>query len=281
MDADLWFDLIESLATHNAWDVVSSASNSIAGLQGSAIKQDDPALAAYVRQVFAARYNSLSGDSRGDTLLRTALKRRLALTGKDPMVRGPLVASAKKFLGMEGADDAATLTPTDMGIAFAAAVQDEGKPIVDAIRTMLEKERNPAVRGAAIGALSATRDASIATELRDWAIGDVLTGREALGLIGGLMNGSLTDDGWTWFTTHFDDVLSRTPDVRKSALPNYGSRFCEADKGPVVEAFFTAQADKIPGFERPLAQALEGIALCAAFKDAKGEELAKALASRG
>ncbi|PHS25314.1 MAG: hypothetical protein COA84_07885 [Robiginitomaculum sp.] len=281
MNADLWFDLIENLATHSAWDVVSSASNSIAGLQGSAITEDDPALAAYVRQVFAARYNSLAGDSRGDKLLRTALKRRLALTGKDPAVRGPLVASAKRFLGLESPDDAETLTPTDMGMAFAAAVQDEGMPVVDAIRTLLVKERNPAVRAAAIGALSATRDAQIASELRDWAIGDVLSGREALGLIGGLMNGPLADDGWAWFTSHFDDVLSRTPDVRKSALPNFGGRFCDADKGPIVDAFFTSQADKIPGYERPLAQTLEGIALCAAFKDAKGEGLAKALASRG
>ena len=281
MSGDQWFNVIEKLAAHPAWDVVSAAVNSVANLQGQAFDWDDPALATYVRQVFAPRYKAITGNSRGDVLLRTALKRHLALTGHDPAVRGPLVASAKKFIGMNGADEAASLAPEDMGMAFAAAVQDEGEPFVEALRTLLEKERNPAVRGAALGALSATRDAAIASDLRDWAMGDVLTGREAMGLIGGLMFGPLADDGWAWFTAHFDDVLSRMPDVRKSAAPNFASGFCDAGKRDAVKAFFTAQADKIPGYERSLAQTLEGISLCAAFKDAKGEELARALESRG
>jgi aminopeptidase N len=277
MSGELWLSLIEKLATHPAWDVVSASSNSIAGLQGQVVDYDDPKLAAFVRQVFAGRYAQTTGSSRGDILLHNALKRRLAGAGRDASIRGPLVRQAEKFAGLIDDADVATLSPTDMGTALSAAVQDKGATMVNAIKVMMKTERNPAVRGAAIGALTATRDPAIAEDLRNWALSDNLTGREALGLIGGLMYGPLIDDGWTWFTAHFDDVLARTPDVRKSALPNYGSRFCDTAKGPVVEAFFTSQADKIPGYERPLAQTLEGISLCAAFKNAKGEELAKAL----
>lgn len=281
MGGSQWFDLTEKLAAHSAWDVVSTAANSVAGLQGGALAWNDPALAAYMRHVFGPRYRAITGNSRSDKLLRTALKRRLALTGKDPAIRAPLVASANKFLGLDGAGDAEALAPADMGMAFAAAVQDEGESVVDALRTLLEKERNPAVRGNAIRALGATRDPAIAADLREWALGDVLSGREATGLIGALMGGPLADEGWVWFTAHFDDVLARTPDVRKSALPGFGRGFCDSGKAQQVETFFTAQADKIPGFERSLAQTLEGISLCAAFKEAKGDELKAALANRG
>ena len=280
MKADNWFALMERLAAHPAWDVVSASSNAIAGLQGEGLDWDDPDLAAYVRKVFGPRYAAIHGDSRGDTLLLAALKRRLALTGKDPAIRKPLVRAAEQFAGLDGPRDTAALAQTDMGTAFAAAVQDDGQRFADALRTLLESEHNPAIRGAAIGALEATRDPALAASLRDWALGGTLSGREATGLIGALMRGPLADDGWEWFTAHFDDVLARTPDVRKSALPGFARGFCSFDKRDQVASFFKAQADKIPGYERSLAQTLEGISLCAAFREAKGAELSQALKSR-
>ncbi len=279
MDSGLWFELIEKLSQHPAWDVVAAAANSVADLQGTVLGWDDPALADYMRQVFGPRFDAISGDSRGEKLLRTSLKRRLALTGQDLDMRQPLNAAAMGFVGLD--DNDLHLAPADMTMAFTVAVQAEGAPFVMALRELLEKERNPAVRAAAISALGRTEDAALAAELRQWALGDVLTGREAIGLLGSLMNGPLVDDSWAWITTHFDDVLARTPDVRKSAMPNFGKWFCDTAKRPVVEAFFTSQADKIPGYERSLAQTLERISLCSAFKNAKGDELAAALASRG
>ncbi|VAV96809.1 Membrane alanine aminopeptidase N [hydrothermal vent metagenome] len=282
MSADLWFDLMEKLTSHPAWDVVSAASGSIAGLRGRAVKRDDPALAAYVLRVFGPRYNNIKGDGPSATLLRSTLKRRLAMGGKDPAIREPLVAAAMQFVKLADDDsDAPALAPSDMGMAFSAAVQDKGKPFVEALKTLLETERNPAVRGAALGALSATNDPVLAADLRQWALGETVTGREALGVIRGQMGGDMADEGWHWFKENFDAVLSRMPDVRKSAAPNFGRGFCDADKAQAVQTFFTANADKIPGYERPLAQTLEGIALCAAFKKAKAKELADALASRG
>ncbi len=280
MQADNWFGMMEKLAAHPAWDVVSATAGAVAGLQGDALPYDDPALAAYVRKLFAPRYAAISGNSRGDKLLRTALKSRLALTGKDPVIRKPLVRAAEKFVGLHGKKDRAALAQSDMGIAFAAAVQDDGKPFADSLRTLLQSEHNPAIRGAAIGALGATRDPALAAELREWALGDTLSGREATGLIGALMRGPLAEEGWEWFTAHFDDVLARIPDVRKSAMPGFARGFCSFDKRDEVASFFKAQADKIPGYERSLAQTLESISLCAAFHEAKSAEVAQALKSR-
>jgi aminopeptidase N len=280
MSGDLWLSLMEKLATHPAWDVVSASSNSIAGLQGQAVDYDDPKLAAFVRQIFAGRYTQTTGSSRGDILLHNALKRRLAGTGKDAAIRGPLVRQAEKFVGLIDDADVPALSPTDMGIALSAAVQDKGQPMVDALKAILKKERNPAVRGAARNALGATRDPAIATQLRNWALTDDLSGREGTALIRALMSGPLVDDGWAWFTAHFDQALARVADQRKPAVSFAAASFCSVEKRNEVEKFFEAQADKIPGYERSLAQTLEAISLCAAFKDAKAQELAKALASR-
>jgi hypothetical protein len=59
-------------------------------------------------------------------------------------------------------------------------------------------------------------------------------------------------------------------------VPRLGVRFCSAERAAEVEEFVTGHAALLPGHERSLEQALEGIALCAALREAKGAELAAA-----
>ncbi len=279
MRADGWLNLMQVLAQHPSWDVVTSSAGALANLRGGAVSWDNADLTAFTRNVFTPRFEQAKGDERGQVLLRNALKRTLAITGKDPDLRASLAASARKYIGDKAADNAADLSPSDMGLAFTIAVQDVGTSFADVLMARLDTERNPAFRGAALRALGATHDEKLAARLRDWALSDTLTGREATGLITGLLFGPLGGQSWNWFTDNFDAVLARMPDVRRQSAPNMASGFCSDDKAAAVKTFFESQSEKIPGYERPLAQTVEAIELCASFKKAKGKELAVALAT--
>ncbi|MEO1407425.1 MAG: hypothetical protein AAFV54_13180, partial [Pseudomonadota bacterium] len=79
------------------------------------------------------------------------------------------------------------------------------------------------------------------------------------------------------FQTNFDSLIARRPEIRKLQVPNITGVFCTAKDIDAAAAFFNEKADLIPGYERPLAQGVERGRLCAALKEAKGEELKAAL----
>jgi alanyl aminopeptidase len=60
---------------------------------------------------------------------------------------------------------------------------------------------------------------------------------------------------------------------RSGIVPSPGSFFCSAGRADEWAEFVNSHADKIPGYERDLAQATESIRLCAALKGAQGADL--------
>jgi hypothetical protein len=60
-------------------------------------------------------------------------------------------------------------------------------------------------------------------------------------------------------------------------VPTLGTYFCSLDKADDWEVFINLHADRIPGYERDLAQATESIRLCAALKQAQSADLLAAL----
>ena len=60
-------------------------------------------------------------------------------------------------------------------------------------------------------------------------------------------------------------------------VPAFGSFFCSLEKADEWQAFIESRAEVMPGYERDLAQAVESVRLCAALKDARGEDLLAAL----
>jgi len=109
-----------------------------------------------------------------------------------------------------------------------------------------------------------------------------LTGRQANGLVGGLLGSDEHgEDTWNWLKENFATFVERkVPDVRLGGMPGFGGGFCSLERRDEVKTFFKSQADIIPGYERSLAQTVERIELCAALKEAKAEELTSALNAR-
>jgi len=181
------------------------------------------------------------------------------------------------------AGDKQAIAPNLLSRALRAAMED-GNMSMAAKLLEMAKNGSSFEKGAAIGALGQTKDEDILGMLLDTALidEDTLTGRQATTLVSTLL-GSETfgDETWEWVKSNFTQfVNSRVPDVRKGSIPGFAGNFCTLKRRDEAKRFFEYNAKVIPGYERSLAQTLESIELCAALKDAKAEETAKALAAR-
>jgi hypothetical protein len=60
-------------------------------------------------------------------------------------------------------------------------------------------------------------------------------------------------------------------------LPFLGGAFCDEKSAEEVQAFFEPKVDRFSGTRRNLAQTLEGIRICAAYKAAQQNSVAEFL----
>ena len=103
-------------------------------------------------------------------------------------------------------------------------------------------------------------------------------GTEALGIMARQMvRTATTEQTYAWIKENDDAIIQKIPEsFRSRVLPSLGGSFCTAERADEWQEFVTSHADKLPGYERPLAQAVEIVRLCAALREAKGAELVAA-----
>ncbi len=121
-------------------------------------------------------------------------------------------------------------------------------------------------------------DEADALALMDLVLTDAYEGQLTWGVyLATLQNEAARAATWEKFKTDFEQVIAKTPEIRKPQTARLVSYFCTSDEIDDVIAFVETQASLIPGYERRLAQASETARLCAAFRAEKGTELAAAL----
>ncbi len=86
-----------------------------------------------------------------------------------------------------------------------------------------------------------------------------------------------TDLTYAWLRENDEIIIEMMPVFfRSRAVASLGGAFCMLDREHEWRAFVTSHADKLPGYERDLAQATESIRLCAALREASAAELVAA-----
>lgn len=284
VDADVFLDGMSAFAAHPEYDV-ARGSTALVGFMRSELPESRDALAAHVVKTYKPRYQRIVGtDTVEGNLLAPSLANLLVGTGQDKEIRARMIKRGSEYLGLNGTADKSKLATNMLGLALRETMRDVGKP---AYAPLLELAANGSSleKGSAIGALAATQDETVYEML----LADVilsqdspLTGRQA----GSVLNGLLRSDKfgertWEWFKANLPAYVVKVPDVRKGGLPSSGGNFCSLERRDEVREFMTANAALMLGYERSLMQTLESIELCAALKDAKADDLAAALKSRG
>lgn len=273
---------MEAFAKHPEYDVARGAGALISFMESELDAKDD--VARLVRDMFQKRYSDNVGkDTVEGKLLVPTLASRLVSIGQDKKLKSKMAAQGAAYLGLNGTANKKAVAANMVGLALSQAMEAQG-PAAYAPMLKLATEGSAFEKGAALGALSSTKDKTIAAKLRILALTEdsPLTGRQANSLVSALLGSDEHgDETWEWLKKNFVTFVERkVPDVRLGRMPGFGGRFCSLEGRDEVREFFTSQASIIPGYERSLAQTVERIELCAALKDTKTEELTAALKAR-
>ncbi len=230
--------------------------------------------AAYLPRLQQLGYQRKAGESDDDALLRSTLATALAFDFKLPAVRAALLAQGEAALKRQpnGRLNLLAANPDLLGQALGVAVQQQGKPAVDALIAEIPQTSDPALRNGMLAGLAATDDPALATEVRNFALTKpVKVGEMSMLLSGGRDTSAQRAALWNWFTAHYDQVLARTGSFAGGALPRLAAGgSCSMPAVARVNAFFKPRQKDAAGIDRGLAQTSESIQLCSALRAKQG-----------
>jgi alanyl aminopeptidase len=233
------------------------------------------ALTAWVKDAYLPRlkqlgYQRKAGEAEDASLLRSALAGSLAFDFKLPSVRAALLKQGEAALKRkpDGRLDLAAADPDLLGDALGVAVQEHGKPAVDALVAELPQTSDAALRNGMLAGLSSVDDLALAEQVHDLSLdNNVKVGEMAMLLYAGRDTLAKRDALWNWFTAHYEQILKRTGSFSGGRLPSLAAGgSCTAAEGDRLQAFFKTHMNDAAGIDRGLAQTSESIQLCSALK---------------
>jgi alanyl aminopeptidase len=279
VSADIYVAGMAALSNHDAWDVADAATAYLeAIIDILEAGQMDPVEDA-VRDIVRPRFAALAGTSdAGSRLLRQRLQRFLVVVAKDETMRETMAARAAARIGLDGDPDPSAVSESELETVLTVGVQDLGELFFDLLLEQAMASRDPAFRSSAMGALGRVEDPALVRKLQVALLTGSFKGTEFTRILFRQMAREATAaQTYAWVKEHDDVVIERIPETfRSKTMPALGGSFCGAEQAADWQAFIESHGDKLPGYERSLAQATEGIRLCAALRKARGAELATA-----
>jgi len=283
LDDDGWQDLIANAASLPPAEALVVADSLDAALRSGTVTAE-----AYVsgeplqktfRNIVRPRFAQLADKSdSGSNLLRQRMQRFLIVMANDQDMRKPLAEQAAASIGLNGEPDPGAVPVSQLETVLSIGVQDIGEPFFDLLLEQAIASEDPAFRGAAGGALARVEDPELVKKLQAALMAGDFKGTEALGIMARQMvRAATTEQTYAWIKENDDAIIERIPEsFRSRIVPSLGSSFCSDERADEWQEFVESHADGLPGYERPLAQAIENVRLCAALRDAKGAELVAA-----
>lgn len=268
------------LINHPDWDVAESAMNKLENSTDILSVEERDQVLPGLRNIVKPRYLKLAGASdEGSELLRQRMQRFLVVIARDPELRAPLAQQAAARIGLNGSPDPTAVPVDEMETAFSVGVQDLGEPFFDLLLAQSIASEDPAFRNAAFGALARVEDPLLIAKLQAAVMDGEFKGVELVGILfRQMVRRASSDLTYNWLIENVDALIEMIPEqFRSGMLPALGSYFCSIERADEWAAFVNGQADKIPGYERELAQATESIRLCAALREAQSADLLTAI----
>jgi alanyl aminopeptidase len=229
-----------------------------------------PKLARFVRETYGERARALgwsakSGEDEDTRLLRSSLIGLVAITGDDPALGAEAVRLARRWL-----DDPKAIDPDMLGVALNAAGRNGDRALYDSFVAAAAQEKDRLRRQRMLGLLGSFRDPAIVKDALNVPLDPRFDMREAEGVLFSAVGEPQTRDlGWAFLKQSFDKVVNRTPREGRAFLVFAAASFCDAEHRSDAESFLTPRVAEFSGGPRNLAQVLEGIDLCIAFKNAQ------------
>jgi alanyl aminopeptidase len=275
---------LSELINHETWDVVNAAMGQLEQLTTIVDSDQLPKLEEGYRKMVRPRYAGLDGTSdMGSELLQQRMQRFLIVIAKDQEMRRPLAVQAAARIGLNGEPDPSAVPVNEIETVLSIGVQDLGEPFFDLLLEQAIASEDPTFRQAATGSLARVEDPALVAKLQNALLKGAFKGSEGVGIIfRQMVRAATTEQTYAWITANDEAVIEMIPEpFRPSTVPAFGGTFCSKQRADDWQEFILSHADKLPGYERSLAQSIESIQLCAAIKDAKAEELLAAFKNHG
>ncbi len=211
----------------------------------------------------ALGWQPLAADTDDSRLLRADLVPALADLGDDTVLRTEARALTERWLA-----DPSTLDAASRGAVLRSAALDGNADLFDALQAALARSSSRTERRDLLAALGAFRSAALADRARALLLDASLDLRESQWPVMAAQNADpLLRDGLLQFVqTHHAALAARLGPDEPAWLPGYFNRACSTGDAARIDAVLAPHAARYPGGQRVLAQTLEAVRLCAAWR---------------
>ncbi|MEQ9315257.1 MAG: ERAP1-like C-terminal domain-containing protein, partial [Henriciella sp.] len=265
---------------------VASSSVSKAGSYFAALPEEDRApMRAWAQSTYGPVYRAMKAREasldQGETLLLQTLYSNLLEMGEMEAERQALADKAAAYVGVDGSPDPEAVSANELSAAMKWGTTLGGRDFYEAALEHARTTDNQLERRTILQTLVTYADEPEMADLIKEMQGSDWQGQETWSVLQASLNNEANQDAaWALYQASCDNVISRTPEIRKAQTAGAVRSFCTEEKVAEASAFFEGKKDAIPGYERSLAQARESGNLCAAFRSGKVEELKAAIAER-
>lgn len=277
-------DALEVSATAE-WDVASMSVSKAESYFEALPEEDQAAMRRWAQATYGPVHQALKAREddldQGESLLYQALSSALLDIGMMEDERETLAEQAADFVGVNGEPDADAVSADMLVPAIKWGTRLGGRDFYEAALEYARNNDNQYERRVILQTMVANADEPEMADLIKEMQGSDWQGQETWSVLqSSLGNKANQEAAWALYQASFDNVISRTPEIRKPQTAGAVRSFCTEDQVAEASAFFEEKKDAIPGYERSLAQARESGNLCAAFRSGKVEELKAAIAER-
>jgi aminopeptidase N len=257
----------------------------LAGLAKTGLTAEQlPKYAALMRSIYSPRLAALgfdpkvgahSSDSSEKQSLRQSLVPLVALEGRDPKLRAQLSAAAAAYLGGNTHALDVAFRPT----ALEVAVQDRGIPFMKRLQESMLKSTDSLYRQNSAIALGGANTRALADEALRIAVTPGMQSLETVRMFFALSRQPNAREALAAEADrNFKRLLEAFPGFLRPRIVEMFAGYCSKADIARVERWIQPNLAHLGGGELELAQTKERIALCVALKEAKGEEISRALA---
>jgi alanyl aminopeptidase len=196
----------------------------------------------------------------------------LAFTAGDPAVLSEAARRGRAYAGFEdGRFHPRAVDPGLAAIALGAAVREGGAKEFDALLARLPEERDVAVRRRILAALASTEDPALRERALALPLDPRLRKNERVEVLFDVAaHLASREAAWVALKREFDQLLPQVPEAHAQSVIALAGEFCDRTHLADAEAFLADRAPRMPGGTRQLAETLEKVRLCIAYRDAQG-----------
>ena len=223
--------------------------------------------ARWIRNIFGERAHGLGlstkpGESEDARQLRPILIKLVADAGDDRKLGMQAVVLAKRWLENRRAIDGSMVQTV-----LESAARHGDRELFELFRAEARKTQDRRERRYLFAALGSFRDPALSEAALALLLSDEHDIREAAQIAWTLSEDARSGNAaYEFMKRNFDALVERSQRNAAARFPTWGRQLCDEGRRADMEAFFRERIGKFTGGPRILAQTLEAISLCAAFK---------------